>query len=344
MVFSFYAKGRDDRDRVAFVGFGLTKTQKTFQLSGHWERYHLCFDVTPTPHRDLGGRVYVICPAVASTVWISGLQLERGDKPTAFRDDSVLRERTVDEDPTNLIRNGHAEYGDARFWSVSDKPGTFVSTEARTGRFAFRTDSPHIHFNSDIFSIAQSATYELTGAFKARPRSCRLIYGLLLYDSEKRQLRSLNINSVKDTETALAAPCAKGDRVLKVRDGSSWSARHYVAFEPEKGVPNFSVTGMTDAAYQSGKVWLIKLREPCAFEFPAGTRVVAHRAGTNGVFPCVVEVGERWTDVRGEITPAMLRRWPGATFARAAVMPKLPSDRSVEFFADDLRLTRRSAE
>ena len=344
MTFSFYAKGRDESDRITFVGFGLTKTQKSLQLTGDWERYHLCFDVAPAPNRDLGGRVYIICPGVSSTVWISGLQLERGDEPTAFRDDSVLKARAADEDPDNLIRNGHAEYGDARFWNVADRPGTFVSTEARTGGFAFRTDNPHVRFHSDMFPVDRDATYELIGAFKARPRPCSLVFGLLLYDRERRPLRSLNVNSVKGTETALAEPCVKGDRILKVRDASSWASRQYVAFEPENGVPNYNVTGMIDGAYRSGEVWLIKLRQPCELAYPAKTRVVAHRAGTNGVFPCVVEVPEHWTELRGEITPAMLKRWPGAAFARVAVMPKLLKDRSVEFFADDLSLTRTGVE
>ena len=344
MTFSFYARGRDEKDKVSFIGFGLTKTQKSFKLTSDWERYHVSFDVQPAPDRDLGGRVYIICPNITSTAWISGLQLESGDEPTAFRDDSVFKKKVVGDDPDNLIRNGHAEYGDASFWNLADSRGNFVSTEAKTGNFAFRTDNPHINFRSDMFQIDRGATYELSGAFMVRPQPRALVFGLLLYDKEERQLRSLNINSVKGTETALADPCVKGDKILRVKDASSWRPRQFVAFEPENGVPNFKVTGMIDGAYSVGKVWLIRLREPCGFECPVGTRIVAHRAGTNGIFPLVGEIPEHWTEFRAEITPDMLKRWPGAAFARVAVMPKLPQDRSAEFFADDLRLIRKRVE
>ncbi|MBT4818375.1 MAG: hypothetical protein HN742_09455 [Lentisphaerae bacterium] len=93
MTFSFYAKGQGAKDSVTFVGHGLTKTQKAFPVSETWERYHLTFDVSPAENRDMGGRVYILCPGIGSTVWINGLQLEEGDQPTEFRDDSVLKKK-----------------------------------------------------------------------------------------------------------------------------------------------------------------------------------------------------------------------------------------------------------
>lgn len=309
MTFSFYAKGRDEKDTVAFIGFGLAKTQKTFRLTPDWKRYALSFDVAPAPNRDLGGRVYLICPGIGSTVWISGLQLERGDESTAFRDDSVLKKMTVHENPSNLIRNGGAEYGEGRFWNIANRSGTYVSTEARTGKYAFKTDNPHVGFRSNMFPIDRDGAYELSGAFMARPRPCRLVFGLLLYDKQKRLIRSFNVNRVKGTATVLAQACAKGDRILKVKDASKWTPRQYVAFEPEKGAPNFNVTPPIDSVYPAGEVWVIKLRKPCGFQYPAGTRIVAHRVGSNGVFPCVTEVSDHWTELRGVITPAALKRW-----------------------------------
>ena len=344
MTFSMYAKGRDENDKVVFIGFGLAKAQESFKLTSEWKQYHVSFDVLPAPNRDLGGRLYIICPNIDSTAWISGLQLEVGDEPTAFRDDSVPKKKVVDEDPDNLVRNGHAEYGDARFWSVADNRGTFVTTAAKTGDFAFWTDNPHINFISDMVPIDSTATYELSGAFRARPQPRGLIFGLLFCDSEKRPIRSVNVNSVAGTETEIVAACAEGDRFLRVKDASSWLPFQCAAFEPEKGVPNFNVTGMVDSAYRTDNCWLIKLREPCGFTYPAGTRIVAHRAGSNGAYPCIVEVPEHWVELRAEITPDMLRRWPGAAFARVAVMPRPPEQKGAEFFADDLRFVRKKAE
>ena len=93
MTFSFFAKGLSATDRITFVGHGLTGAQKTLNLTDSWQRYHLTFDVPPAPARDMGGRVYIICPAAGSTAWLSGVQLETGPEPTEFRDDSVLKKK-----------------------------------------------------------------------------------------------------------------------------------------------------------------------------------------------------------------------------------------------------------
>ncbi|MBT4818374.1 MAG: hypothetical protein HN742_09450 [Lentisphaerae bacterium] len=199
-----------------------------------------------------------------------------------------------------------------------------------------------MNFRSDPVPIDSEATYELSGAFRMKPQPSRLIFGVLLYDRQKRLIQSIHVNSVKGTETVLAAACTEADRIIKVKDASSWRPRQRVAFGAEDQLPNFRVTGMVDSGYQSGDIWLIKLREPCGFDVPAGTRIIAHRAGNNGAFPCVGDVPQEWTQWRGEVTSTMLKRWPGATFASVVMLPTLPPGGKGEFFADDVVLRRQS--
>lgn len=40
----------------------------------------------------------------------------------------------------------------------------------------------------------------------------------------------------------------------------------------------------------------------------------------------------------------MLESWPGVAYARVAVLPDLPKDRSATLFIDDLKLVRNDTE
>jgi hypothetical protein len=334
MTFSFYAKGETGTESVEFLI--LSKVRKSFKLARDWTRCHVTFD---TPANECE---YLIIPGKGS-VWISGLQCGRGETPSEFRDDSVLREVKVTEDPDNLLKNGHAEYGDTRGWTappaLSDK---FITKDARNGVFAFKmTPGPALSLLSgEPLPVDQRASYELYGAFKSQSGATRLNFGLILHDSEKRVIRAENVFPVRGTETELAAPCAADDKTIKVKDAASWKAGCRLAFETDKGLPNFNVSGVAiDSVHRTGGDWFVKLRGPCGFAYPAGTKVAEHRDGAGGIFPCSAEIPESWTELKGKIGPSDFKKWPGAKFVSVTIIPKLNSP-GAGLLADDISLKK----
>jgi hypothetical protein len=212
MVFSFYAKAAENGTSFMVNLLSLAKGRKTFKLTEDWERYSIPITVMPPKNRSGNGfREFFLLPDSNKKVWVSGLQLEMGDTPTEFKDDIVPQEITVKEDPANLIKNGHAEYGDTRFWKIN-RGGNFISPDAKSGA--------------------------------------------------------------------------------------------------------------------------------CGFDYPAGTEIMASRDG-NGLFPCILEaVPDSWTELKGQITPTTFKAWPGIKYASVTILPKLPNDKSIAIFMDDICFKR----
>lgn len=96
MTFSLYARA-EQAEAGLFVQVGRhygvdPKFVKnaTFKLSTEWKRYHFVFDLGSEKVANMGRREIVISPAEGLAVWINGLQVEVGEQPTEFQDDSIV--------------------------------------------------------------------------------------------------------------------------------------------------------------------------------------------------------------------------------------------------------------
>ncbi len=338
MVFSFYAKAARDGASLVVNLQDLAKVRQEFKLTADWQRIVVPITVNPKKIGDKisNVRMFVIMPGSGAVVWVSGLQLEAGTAATEFQDASVLREARIEEDPANLVKNGHAEYGDMRYWQRPAK-GNFLTRDAFSGKFAFQTDNSSIHFESNLFPVDPSRAYDLSGQFKAVGGNPRVVFGLMLYDLEKRPIRACNVRMVKGTETELLAACTAGDKVLQVKDAARWKSGCRAAFEPEQGLPVFNVSAAVESIFQSDDAWSVRLSAPCGLAYPAGTKIMASADGTNGIFPCGMDaVPNEWTAAQGQITPAMFQAWPGTAYASVAVIPKLPPGKKITISMDDI--------
>lgn len=87
---------------------------------------------------------------------------------------------------------------------------------------------------------------------------------------------------VAGSDTVLAAPAAKGAKVIKVKDGSKWQLRWgYVAFDTKAkyaDLPNNNLVAIASIK-KNGNVWEIALKAPLAKAYPAGASVRNHRSG-----------------------------------------------------------------
>ena len=87
MTFSLYARG--EKPGAALM-LRAIKGEKTFNLTEEWQRYHFTFDLPPGETSNMGARDILMVPARNNiAVWVSGLQIEQGEIPTEFQDDSI---------------------------------------------------------------------------------------------------------------------------------------------------------------------------------------------------------------------------------------------------------------
>ncbi len=348
VTFSCYAKGKSNKD-VLYLSFSRTAkkpgdnkyARKTFRLTPEWKRYSFSFNVFPAPHWNSGARMYFIGTGNdESTVWINGLQLEKGEKSTKFEDNSLPGKIDKNDLPGNLVKNGNAEYGRLQPWELS--PGApksdYISQDVQSGKFAFCVKKPIYYLTSNLFPVNPAKSYELSGYFKANGGTPPLVFGLFLYDKNKRRINQCNIRVLKNTETELSAPCKRGDKILRVKNASRWHKKGCcAAFEPGKGLPSFRVTDRILNIRKADSDWIIELQKPCASSHPAGVKVAEHGiGGPCGIFPASGSFTEKWNLKKKIITSAMLKRWPGTEYASVAILPKLPKNGKTKILFDDI--------
>ncbi|MGI6087965.1 MAG: sugar-binding protein [Kiritimatiellia bacterium] len=89
MTFSFYARSEDPKAALWFRPDGVAPVT-IGSLTADWQRHHFTFDMPPGSGANLGARIFLMSASHGAVIWISGLQLEAGEQPTEFQDDSVL--------------------------------------------------------------------------------------------------------------------------------------------------------------------------------------------------------------------------------------------------------------
>ncbi|MGI6088300.1 MAG: hypothetical protein ACOYCD_10245 [Kiritimatiellia bacterium] len=323
MTFSLYARG--EKPGAALM-LRAIKGEKTFNLTEEWQRYHLTFDLPPGETPNLGARDILMVPARNNiAVWVSGLQIERGEIPTEFQDDSVPVKKKVASDPDNLLKNPNAESASVEHWEGLEnlKYGEFGIRRGvgRSGEYAFCWRGQSSGIKSDWVAIDTNKSYKMSGWFKAAAGNVTgLIFGVVFADAQKRTIKWINFNSIKESQTQLIHPCRASDTTLRIQNGLKWQAGaiYAVGFGVEENQLVFDLTppGIQEVR-QEGDEWVVVLNQPCGFDKSAGTMVVENRSGNNGIFfPDTVNavISNEWTEFQGEIKPD--RWWPGTAYAR----------------------------
>ena len=256
---------------------------------------------------------------------------------------SFLEECKVEHHKDNLIKNGYAKDGDTSNWTGSPK----VLKDTHSSNFFFVQKGgkrKRCGTNSHLFPVDSTKTYELSGWFKATAPEVNLVFGLFVYNKEKRFIASTNINEVKGTLTELIAPCEPGSKILKVKDASKWKASrsHAVAFDPKKDLPNFNIAKSVTLVEKTDNGYLIHLSNPCGFKYQAGTKIVQTRGSSNGIYvaACVVPVPGKWTKfsgiIKGEVKALSMKSWwSGTKYARAVIISRF-RDENAELLFDNI--------
>ena len=82
---SCWLKGNKDGLKVTLRVYGVEGSGKEFAVTQEWQRYHITMDIPP-----LSVLKYGVTPDILfweqGTVWVDGVQLEKGNQPTAFEE------------------------------------------------------------------------------------------------------------------------------------------------------------------------------------------------------------------------------------------------------------------
>ena len=147
--------------------------------------------------------------------------------------------------------------------------------------------------------------------------SCRFYVAPVCYDSKGRIISCESQNVVLGTDSVLAAPVKKGDKVVKVKDCSKWSLKYgAIAFGTKKDLsdlPNmacFRLTGLK----KSENCWEVTLRVPVTRDYPAGTAVRNHRDGAAYRYVAgLIRPGKEWKKISCTIQGILREGLPGFT-------------------------------
>ena len=183
-----------------------------------------------------------------------------------------------------------------------------------------------------MFEVDPGQAYLLEGEFRAAAPT-QLSFGLEFFDADKKMLHAFMFTGVSGTETELSAPAKKGDKVLKLRDGSGWQPRqldHYNLAVPRidpaahgisRGELALAIRKIVTNSHRRDAEIELHKGVPC--DLPAGT-VVARHCGMppfNAVWRQPIP-GGRWLRFRRLIRPGegfsreSENFWPGTRYAR----------------------------
>ena len=181
---------------------------------------------------------------------------------------------------------------------LEEKDGALVM---RGGMF---TTKEHVAFDS-----AKPGVLSLEYKLLPDAKPTMFVVAFDARDAKGALLIGANIFGHKGTETELAAPVKKGDRVLKLKDGSRWQTPEFrrgtmVAFGAKadsSDLPNRRISSLIVSVSSEGEV---RLRYPVGVDYPAGTSVRAHRdTGSFGIGSTYLKPTAEWKKCTVKIRP-----------------------------------------
>jgi hypothetical protein len=228
----------------------------------------------------------------------------------------------------NLVKN------DAACWNGAAKSAVSSQSGAESFEIAGAI------FNSEAIPVDQSKNYVLSGWFKNNGDTpLKYVYfSLMPLDADKKQINSHEFAVFPNSgnETVLTAPCAAGDTVLKIKDGSKWKEYQYgcVAFDVDdsgalKDLPNRNISPFGIKSVENkGDHWDVTLMSNCGKDFPAGTKVREHTASNTYIYPVIIKdlsKGDGWKKFEGKVggmTKFVVtgdKFWPGTAFVKVGM-------------------------
>lgn len=131
---------------------------------------------------------------------------------------------------------------------------------------------------------AKKFTYKIKMAGNAE-KPIRVYIGYELYDAKGKTHQAHHWQGLQSTFTELTKAAKKGDTVLSVKNGASFSlaASGHVMYnvkEDNSDIPNANIAaGSVKSKVKKGAEWELTLREPMKMDLPAGAKIRQHISG-----------------------------------------------------------------
>ena len=157
-------------------------------------------------------------------------------------------------------------------------------------------------FKKNPVRLDPTKAYLLTGTYRTEGPATEVSLGMELRDADGFPLRAVMYTSIPGSETELAAPLAKGDTEIRVKDAANWRldsgklAVPVVNFKAAKLSPNEVAFEMKEIVRdQKSGTWILKLVKPVRRAFPAGTKIRRHagRPPFNAVWRAMIDGKKR---------------------------------------------------
>ena len=195
-----------------------------------------------------------------------------------------------------------AENGAAADWIGRGKEPMNLCAE---NDYLFVAGKPLYVFSAKSFPVKEDGKYVLSGKFRKNSKStgsAELFFGIACYDGDGKHIQGSNVCAVSNTETELIAAAQKGDRVLKVKNASSWEKRSgsVVAFATKPGyadLPNWNISPVVTHIEKAGEDWEITFRLPLRKDYPAGTGIRQQIGGAYIYAVSSQTLSENWSEV-----------------------------------------------
>lgn len=152
-------------------------------------------------------------------------------------------------------------------------------------------------YSAKPIAIDPAKKYRISADVKAVSGTSGHIYlGFKPHDAKNRWIYPGSINAIAGTDTELAAPAKKGDKVIKVKNCAKWNAKtpySRVAFNAKANyadLPNFDVPHSLakNGIVKKGNIWEVTMRRPLTKAYPAGTKVRQHTDSATYIYARVV--------------------------------------------------------
>ena len=276
LALNVYFKGANDREfKVKTVNLDISQTNNT------WEKTFKKILVTEKISR-IVPRLYF--SGKVGTVWFDDISVKPYTHKWKILFDSNIKNIFI---------------GKLKIISDKNKEKTYEVTGAQQ------------IMSADFISVKSDKTYKLSGMFKSMANEkSRLYFGFIPYDKNKRIINNHSVMYRKNTETELAVKCSKDDKVIFVKDASSWikSPSACIAFDVDisgkySDLPNFNHSSIgIKKISKSGESWKIELLKPCRRSYPANTKIREHIPVGSGTYIYSaannIKIPNTWTEYK----------------------------------------------
>ncbi len=207
-----------------------------------------------------------------------------------------------------------------------------------------KMDSGAYYYSKKRLTIDPSRKYRLRGEFKLADGSkpIRVIFSADQYTEDGHRIAGCQVWTVPGTETELTAPVKKGDKILCVKDVSSWDLSNVlrlrtavVAFNVDKtgkqaDLPNFEVAGGIVKVVPKEGFTELELKDSMRKAYPKDTPVRLHLDRSFfGIGSGFLSLNNHWKKVDVTIMPMNeasktvtdKQLWPGSAKLGILLLP-----------------------